>query len=95
LAEFAAITDQLHRRHAQGGWSQARFQRGIEGRVAEHVRGVSDRLVRAHGRSAFEHLVIACAGELRPMIEHSLDSELKDLLVEIVSVISSTHPSSR
>ena len=84
LAEFAVITDQLHRRHAQGGWSQARFQRGIEDRVAEHVRGVSDRLVRAHRRSPFEHLVIACAGEVRPMIEHSLESELKDILVGIV-----------
>lgn len=84
LAEFAAMTDELHRRHAQGGWSQARFQRGIENRVAAHVRGVTDRLLRAHRRSPFDHLVIACAGELRPIIEHALDRELKDVLVAVV-----------
>jgi peptide chain release factor subunit 1 len=84
LTEFAAITDQLHRRHAQGGWSQARFQRGIEERVAAHVRGVADRLLRAHRRAPFDHIVVVCAGELRPVIEHSLDNELKRVLVEIV-----------
>lgn len=83
-AEFSAITDELHRRHAQGGWSQARFQRGIDEQVAAHVRGVADRLLRTHRRSPFDHLVVACAGELRPMIEHDLDNELKGVLVGIV-----------
>jgi hypothetical protein len=34
LVEFASLEDEVHRRHAQGGWSQARFQRGIEAEVA-------------------------------------------------------------
>ncbi len=84
VTEFAAITDHLHRRHAQGGWAQARFQRGIDEHVAAHVRGVTDRLLRAHRRSPFDHLVIACASELRAMIAHSLDSELQCMLVAIV-----------
>jgi peptide chain release factor subunit 1 len=84
LTEFATITDRLHRRHAQGGWSQARFQRGIDEQVAAHVRGVADRLLRAHRRSPLDHLVIACASELRAMIAHSLDSELKGALVGII-----------
>jgi len=84
LTEFAAITDQLHGRHAQGGWSQARFQRGIEEQAALHVRGVADRLLRAHRRSSFDHLVVACAGELRPVVEHSLDSEMKRVLLAII-----------
>ena len=84
LTEFATITDQLHRRHAQGGWSQARFQRGIDEQVAVHVRGVADRLLRAHRRLRFDHLVIACASELRAMIVHSLDSELQGVLAGII-----------
>jgi len=84
LTEFATVTDELHRRHAQGGWSQARFQRGIDKQVAAHVRGVVDRLLRAHRRSPFDHLVVACATELRAMIAHSLDTELNRVLVGII-----------
>ena len=85
LAQFVAIHDQLHRRHAQGGWSQARFQRGIEEEVAWHVRGVADRLLRAHRRRPFEHLVIIASDELRPVIEHSLHHDLTDVLAGTVN----------
>ena len=84
LTEFAAIDDELHRRHAQGGWSQARFQRGIEEQVAAHVRGVTDRLLRVHLRRPLQHLVIICSDELRPVIEHSLQSELTEALTGMV-----------
>ncbi|MGZ6670158.1 MAG: baeRF10 domain-containing protein [Solirubrobacteraceae bacterium] len=84
LAQFAAIDDQLHRRHAQGGWSQARFQRGIEQEVAWHVRGVADRLLRTHRRRPFEHLVIIASDELRPVIQRSLHDELTNVLAGTV-----------
>jgi peptide chain release factor subunit 1 len=84
LTEFATIDDPLHRRHAQGGWSQTRFGRGIEQQVAAHVRGVADRLLRAHRRRPFEHLAIVCADELQPVIRHSLDRELLDVLAGTV-----------
>jgi peptide chain release factor subunit 1 len=80
LSEFVLIDDELHRRHSQGGWSQARFQRGIEQQVAAHVRGVADRLLRAHQRQPFQHLVVICSGELRPVIERGLHSELTAVL---------------
>jgi peptide chain release factor subunit 1 len=85
LAEFAAIEDELHRRHAQGGWSQARFERGIEEQVAAHVRGVADRLLRVHLRRPFQHLVIICSEELRPVVEHSLGRELREVLAGTVA----------
>ena len=84
MTEFASIDDRLHRRHAQGGWSQARFGRGIEQQVAAHVRGVGDRLVRAHLRRPFEHLVIVCSDELRPVILRGLHSELREVLAGTV-----------
>ena len=86
LSEFALIDDELHRRHSQGGWSQARFQRGIEQQVAAHVRGVADRLLRAHQRQPFGHLVVISSDELRPVIEHSLHSELTAVLAATVDV---------
>ena len=85
LAQFVAIHDQLHGRHAQGGWSQARFQRGIEEQVARHVRAVADRLLRAHRRRPFEHLVIIASDELRPVIGHSLHDDLTDVLAGTVN----------
>jgi peptide chain release factor subunit 1 len=84
LSEFACVRDEVHGRHAQGGWSQARFQRGIEEQVAAHVRGVADRLARAHRRRPFADLVIVAADELRPVIEHSLHPELAQLLAGAV-----------
>ncbi len=84
LIEFAVLTDEVQGRHAQGGWSQARFQRGIEEQVAAHIRGVAERLLRAHRRSPFAHLVIVCSGELRPIVEHSLHSDLTEAVAAFV-----------
>ena len=61
LVEFAVVRDDLYRRHAQGGWSQARFQRGIEQQVAEHVRHVAEMLLRAHQRRPFEQLIVVAS----------------------------------
>jgi peptide chain release factor subunit 1 len=84
LIQFAAVTDELHRRHAQGGWSQARFQRGIEQQVAEHVRHCADLLLRAHRRRPFEVLVIVASSELAPVLEASLHRDLRDRLAGVV-----------
>lgn len=80
LVEFVAVNDEVHSRHAQGGWSQACFQRGIEEKVAVHVRRVANRLRRAHLRRPFEHLATVASSELRPVIEDSLHGELAELL---------------
>ena len=86
LVEFATIDDELHRRHAQGGWSQARFQRGIEEQVAEHVRRTAELLRRAHQRHRFDHLVIVASGELAPVMEANLHRDLRDRLAGLVAL---------
>jgi peptide chain release factor subunit 1 len=84
LVEFVAVQDELHRRHAQGGWSQARFQRGIEQQVAEHVRHAAELLLRAHRRRPFDYLVIVASPELRPVVEAGLHRDLHDRLAGVI-----------
>jgi len=86
LVEFATVDDALHRRHAQGGWAQARYQRGIEEQVAEHVRHTTERMLRAHRRRPFDHLVVVASGELWPVVEASLDRDLRDRLAGRVAL---------
>ncbi len=84
LEQFATVEDDLHRRHAQGGWSQARFQRGVEHQVAEHARHVAELLLRAHERRPFDQIVIVASDELRPVVEASLQRDLRDRLAGVI-----------
>lgn len=86
LVEFATIDDEVHRRHAQGGWSQANLQRGVEEQVAEHVRHTTERMLRAHRRRPFDHLVVVASDELWPVVEASLDRDLRDHLAGRVAL---------
>ena len=77
LVEFATFEDDLHRRHAQGGMSQARFQRGIEQQVAEHARRAAELMQRAHRRRPFDHVAVVAADELWPVVEDALSSDVQ------------------
>lgn len=74
LHELVDRTEEQPRRHDQGGWSQSRFQRHIDGLAAEHVRTVADELNRHVRRLHGPGVVIACAEEMR--------SELAELLAQ-------------
>lgn len=80
LVEFATVDHEVHRRHAQGGWSQARFQRAIEEQVAQHVRQTAERIARAHRRRPFDQLVVVASDELWPEVEARLDHDLRERL---------------
>ncbi len=85
LIEFAAFGDELHRRHAQGGWAQANLQRGIEQQVSEHARHAAELLLRGHRRHPFDHVVIVAADELWPVLEKCLHQDLRDRLAGVVA----------
>jgi peptide chain release factor subunit 1 len=84
LVQFAALTDEVHRRHAQGGWSQARFQRGIDEEVSAHVRRAARELSRAHRRRPFGHLAIVASSELWPMVQAALPGDLRPRVAGVV-----------
>jgi len=81
MIEVTSVRDDVHRRHAQGGWSQARFQRGIENEVDEHIRSTCSALFERFRRSGFDRLLIASPAELRPRVQRELQAELRRRLV--------------
>jgi peptide chain release factor subunit 1 len=77
LVEVSDVLDDVHRRIAKGGWSQDRYQRGIEHEVEEHIRG-TDRLLFEHWRRRpFDQLLIGGPHELHDRVEHDLQAELR------------------
>jgi peptide chain release factor subunit 1 len=59
LDEVARVDDEVHRRHDQGGWSQARYQRSVDKEAQDHLKNTSDELLRRHNRRPFEALFVA------------------------------------
>jgi peptide chain release factor subunit 1 len=59
IQEHLNVTSDVHGQHDQGGWSQTRFQRGIEHEVLLHMKDVSDILLRLHEQQPFDALVVA------------------------------------
>jgi peptide chain release factor subunit 1 len=86
LAELGDVDDAVHRRHAQGGWSQARFQRGIEKEVKDHVGHVCELLFAMHRRRPFDRLIVAGPSEIWPVVDAKLHPYLRQRLAGHVSI---------
>jgi peptide chain release factor subunit 1 len=73
--------EQPYRRHDQGGWSQARYQRHIEKLVQEHLKGVAQELDRSRRRLQRPKIVLVCSEEMRNEFTHSLSKEARESIV--------------
>ena len=80
LAEVAHADDEVHRWHAQGGWSQARFQRGVEKEARDHVDRVCALLFALFERRRFDHLAIGGPPEIWHQVEERLHPYLRERL---------------
>ncbi len=80
LSEVAEVLDDVHGRHSQGGWSQARYQRGIEHEVDEHIRGACAVLQERFAVAAFDRLLIGCHAEMSSRVAAQLPAELASRL---------------
>ncbi len=78
LREVADLTDDVHGRHEQGGWSQARYQRSIEADVRAHLERAAAALFELHRRTPFDALAIGAAQELWPELERALHPYLRE-----------------
>jgi peptide chain release factor subunit 1 len=74
-------TEEIHRQHDQGGWSQARFQRSIDKDALDHLRDVADALADTIHAGDDTLLVVACVEEQRAIFDELLAPHLRGALI--------------
>jgi peptide chain release factor subunit 1 len=86
LREVLRIHDDVHGQHDQGGWSQARYQRGIEKEKDDHLKVTGDALMRHFKRQSFERLIVGGPREVVTDFEQKLHHYLSERLAGRVEV---------
>jgi peptide chain release factor subunit 1 len=86
LREIEQIHDAVFGQHDQGGWSQARYQRGIEKEKDDHLKHTSEALMRHFKRRPFQRLIIGGPREVVADFESKLHGYLKARLAGRIEV---------
>jgi hypothetical protein len=86
LEETDVITDDVHRRHDQGGWSQANYQRSVEADVHQHLVRALDVLFERFKDTGFDHLVVGAPEELVGEVEQRMHPYLRERLAGRITV---------
>jgi peptide chain release factor subunit 1 len=81
LREVTGIVDDVHGQHDQGGWSQARYERGIEEEVRRHLERSAGALRALQRRRPFDLLAVGATPELFPALERELHPTSRERLV--------------
>ena len=80
LREVEQIHDVVFGQHDQGGWSQARYQRGIEKEKDDHLRHTAEVLMKHFKRRPFQRLILGGPREVVADFESKLHDYLSGLL---------------
>ncbi|HET8822328.1 MAG TPA: Vms1/Ankzf1 family peptidyl-tRNA hydrolase [Thermoleophilaceae bacterium] len=86
LREIEQIHDDVFGQHDQGGWSQARYQRGIEKEKDDHLKNTCDALMRHFKRQPFERLIVGGPREVVTDFESKLHGYLRERLAGRIEV---------
>jgi hypothetical protein len=86
LREVQQIHDDVSGQHDQGGWSQARYQRGIEKEKDDHLKDTGDALMRHFKRQPFQRLIVGGPREVVTDFEQKLHEYLKKRLAGRIEV---------
>ncbi|MGZ4410792.1 MAG: baeRF10 domain-containing protein [Gaiellaceae bacterium] len=78
---LADLFDPQHGQHDQGGRSQSRYARHIEGLVHEHLRGVADQLDRRLRRLRGAYVIVLSTDETRAELEQLLSPVVRGALL--------------
>jgi peptide chain release factor subunit 1 len=78
LTELPPIEDEVHGRHDQGGWSQARYQRGVDQEVRWHLQRAADVAFRRFKRSPFDCILLGGPEETLAEFEGILHPYLRE-----------------
>lgn len=93
LQEVARVDDEVHGRHDQGGWSQARYQRSVDKEAKDHLKNASEELLRRHNRRPFDALFVAAPEAVYKDFCAALHPYLKDRVVGRVEIdVENTGP---
>jgi peptide chain release factor subunit 1 len=86
LREIEQIHDVVFGQHDQGGWSQARYQRGIEKEKDDHLRNTADALMKHFKRRPFQRLIIGGPREVAADFESKLHGYLSERVAGRIEV---------
>jgi peptide chain release factor subunit 1 len=86
LREIQRIHDDVSGQHDQGGWSQARYQRGIEKEKDDHLKVTGDALLANFKRQPFQRLIVGGPREVVTDFEHKLHQYLSERLAGRIEV---------
>jgi peptide chain release factor subunit 1 len=92
LREIQQIHDDVSGQHDQGGWSQARYQRGIEKEKDDHLKDTGDALMRHFKRQPFERLIVGGPREVVTDFEQKLHHYLRERLAGRIEVDVRSNP---
>jgi len=80
LREVERIHDDVSGQHDQGGWSQSRYQRGVEKEKDDHLKTTCDALLRHFKRQPFQRLIVGGPREVVTDFEQKLHHYLSERL---------------
>ena len=72
LREIEQIHDEVFGQHDQGGWSQSRYQRGIEKEKDDHLKNTGEALMRHFKQQPFQRLILGGPREVVADFESKL-----------------------
>ena len=78
LEETDRVKDDVHSQHDQGGWSQARYQRGVEKEKDDHLVHVAHVAFGAYKQRGFDRLLVGAPEELVHELEQKLHPYLRE-----------------
>jgi peptide chain release factor subunit 1 len=86
LREVEQIHDVVFGQHDQGGWSQARYQRGIEKEKDDHLKNTAEALMKHFKRRPFQRLILGGPREVVADFESKLHGYLAGRLAGRIEV---------
>jgi peptide chain release factor subunit 1 len=78
LDETDRVEDDVHSQHDQGGWSQSRYQRGVEKEKDDHLVHVADVAFRRFKERTYDRLLVGAPDELVRDLEQKLHPYLRE-----------------
>ena len=82
LVDTSDIENEVHRRIHRGGWSQMRFQRGIEGEKHAHIQEVADALAALVAQHRYKRIVVIGPDKSRSILTSCLTSDVARRVID-------------